>query len=424
MSKKPQDTHSHRNNTPHVAIVGGGAAGFFTALTVAELNPSAKVTIYEKGQKWLAKVKISGGGRCNVTHSCFDPKELSMRYPRGARELRAAFYRWQPQDTLDWFAERGVKIKREEDGRMFPVTDDSQTVIDCFLKTSQEAGVQRLKGVGLKSLEVLDGGGFEFERTDDQVDRADAVCIATGSLKASSLVRSLEGLSHTIEPLAPSLFAFNVADKRTHGLAGLSVQDAQVQVVGSGKPQTGPILLTHRGFSGPAILRLSAWEARALQEQNYHFEIAINWLKDMTENQVREQFNRLRKRSGKNNVHSKVFDALPRRLWERLVTVSGIGEDTRWAQLPKDQETTLINELIDGRYQVQGKTTNKDEFVTCGGVCRKEIDWRRMESKIVPGLHFAGECIDIDGITGGFNFQAAWTTGRIAGEAMAEASCD
>ncbi|GHC07802.1 NAD(P)/FAD-dependent oxidoreductase [Cerasicoccus arenae] len=423
MSTSPQNPDEPQRKgskkAPRLAIVGGGAAGFFTAITAAEANPKAKVTIYERGQKWLAKVKISGGGRCNVTHACFDPKELSTRYPRGSRELRAAFHRWQPQDTLDWFTERGVHIKREDDGRMFPTTDDSQTIIDCFLKAAQEAGIQRLKGVGLKSLTVESDGSFTLERTDDQIDRADAICIAAGSLKASPLMRALEGLGHTIEPLAPSLFAFNVADKRTHGLAGLSVQDVSVQVIKGGKPQVGPILITHRGFSGPAILRLSAWEARALQAENYHFEIAINWLGQATENQLREQFNQLRKRSGKNNVQSKVFDAIPRRLWERLVQIAGIAEDMRWAQLPKDQENALIRELVDGHYQVQGKTTNKDEFVTCGGVKLKEVDFRRMESRVVPHLHFAGECLDIDGITGGFNFQAAWTTGRIAGETMA-----
>ncbi len=418
MEKSAQASQTSKRS-PRLAIVGGGAAGFFTALTAAEANPGARITLYERGQKWLAKVKISGGGRCNVTHSCFDPKELSTRYPRGSRELRAAFHRWQPQDTLDWFAARGVKIKREDDGRMFPVTDDSQTIIDCFLRCAQEAGIERLKGVGLKSLTARSDGGYRLERTDGQTDGADAVCIAAGSLKASPLVRAIEALGHTIEPLAPSLFAFNVADKRTHGLAGLSVQDAEVRVNDGGKPQQGPILITHRGLSGPAILRLSAWEARALQEENYHFAISINWLGQTTENQVREQFNRLRKRSGKTNVTAKVFDAIPRRLWERLVSVSGISEDMRWAQLPKDQENALIQELVAGSYSIQGKTTNKDEFVTCGGVCRKEIDWRRMESKMAPGLHFAGECIDIDGITGGFNFQAAWTTGHIAGESMA-----
>jgi len=408
-------------HAPKLAIVGGGAAGFFTALTAAEHCPDAKITLYERGQKWLAKVKISGGGRCNVTHACFDPKELSTRYPRGSRELRAAFHRWQPQDTIAWFAERGVKIKQEDDGRMFPVTDDSQTIIDCFLSAAQQAGIQRLKGVGLKSLEPRPGGGYQLERTDGQTDWADAVCIAAGSLKASPLVRAIESLGHTIEPLAPSLFAFNVADTRTHGLAGLSVESAEVSVNSGGKPQLGPVLITHRGLSGPAILRLSAWEARALQELNYHFDITINWLGQTTEQQVRETFNRLRKRSGKNNVASKVFESLPRRLWEKLVAVAGISEGARWSQLPKEQESALIRELTAGVYSIQGKTTNKDEFVTSGGVRLKEVDFRTMESRMAPGLHFAGECLDIDGITGGFNFQAAWTTGRIAGLAMTAA---
>ncbi len=415
---------STHTSAPQIAVIGGGAAGFFAAITAAEANPSAQVTIYERGKGCLSKVKISGGGRCNVTHHCFDPAKLATHYPRGARELRGAFHRWQPQDTIHWFAERGVTLKTEPDGRMFPVTDDSQTIIDCFIQSARQANVQLRKEVGLSSLSLAADGSFTLELTDGTLTRADKVCIASGSLKASPLTRAIEKLGHRIEPLAPSLFAFNVADKRTHGLSGLSVQNATVFVAGppSAKQvaQTGPILITHRGFSGPAILRLSAWEARSLQAQNYHFEIAINWLGKVSEKQLREQFNRLRRSSGKTAVKSKVFDAIPRRLWERLVEAAGIDEAQKWAQLPKEQETALISELIDGRYKVQGKTTNKDEFVTAGGVRLKEVDFRTMESKLVPNLYFAGECLDIDGITGGFNFQAAWTGGRIAGQAMAE----
>jgi predicted Rossmann fold flavoprotein len=415
----------------HIAIIGGGAGGFFAAITAAEANPTARVTIYERSKQTLSKVKISGGGRCNVTHSCFDPAKLASHYPRGARELRGAFHRWQPQDTIHWFAERGVRLKTEADGRMFPDTDDSQTIIDCFHSAARNAGVQLHTGIGLQALRHNANGSFSLELSNDSLARADAVCIATGSLKASPLTRALEALGHSIEPLAPSLFAFNVADKRTHGLSGLSVQSASVTVISSagahsgtpsGKkttPQSGPILITHRGFSGPAILRLSAWEARNLQEQNYHFEIAINWLGSQHENQVREQFAKLRKHKGRSLVRSKVFDTLPRRLWERIVEAAGIAEDVPWSQLPKKTETKLITELCAARYSVQGKTTNKDEFVTCGGVRLKEIDFKTMESRKVPGLHFAGECLDIDGITGGFNFQAAWTGGRIAGLAMA-----
>lgn len=415
----------------HIAIIGGGAGGFFAAITAAEANSTARVTIYERSKQTLSKVKISGGGRCNVTHSCFDPAKLASHYPRGARELRGAFHRWQPQDTIHWFAERGVALKTEGDGRMFPDTDDSQTIIDCFHQAARKAGVQLHTGIGLNALRHNANGSFTLELSNDSLARADAVCIATGSLKASPLTRALEALGHTIEPLAPSLFAFNVADKRTHGLSGLSVQSASVTVMlpagasagtPTGKkatPQTGPILITHRGFSGPAILRLSAWEARSLQEQNYHFEIAINWLGNLTESQVREQFAKLRKHKGRTLVRSKVFDTLPRRLWERIVEAAGIAEDAPWSQLSKKTEAQLIAELCAARFSIQGKTTNKDEFVTCGGVRLKEVDFKTMESRQVPGLHFAGECLDIDGITGGFNFQAAWTGGRIAGVAMA-----
>lgn len=406
-------------NRPQIAIIGGGAAGFFAAITAAEAQPDAVVTLYEKGRAYLSKVKISGGGRCNVTHNCFDPAKLATHYPRGSRELRAAFHRWQPQDTINWFAARGVAIKAEPDGRMFPTTDDSQTIIDCFHDAAQKAGVQLRNQTGLQSISSQPDGSFQLELSDGSLTRADKVCIASGSLKASPLTRAIEKLGHTVETLAPSLFAFNVADKRTHGLSGLSVQKARVHALPKSPAQTGPILITHRGFSGPAILRLSAWEARALQEQNYHFQISINWLGEITENQVREQFAQLRNSSGKSAVKNKIFDQIPRRFWERLVETVGITDETCWAQLPKKQETALINELCDGRYNIQGKTTNKDEFVTCGGVRLKEVDFRTMESRKVPNLYFAGECLDIDGITGGFNFQAAWTTGHIAGLAMA-----
>ena len=401
-------------------MVGGGAAGFFTAITAAETYPSAIVRLYELSQKTLSKVKISGGGRCNVTHHCFDPDELASHYPRGSRELRAAFYRWQPQDTIDWFAERGVVLKTENDGRMFPNTDSSQTIIDCFHQAMRKAGVKLITGTGLRKLSKSKEETFSLELTDDSFAEANAVCITTGSLKASSLTRTLEDLGHTIEPLAPSLFAFNVTDKRIHDLSGLSVQNASVRVLPDSNAQNGPLLITHRGFSGPAILRLSAWEARRLQQQQYDFEIAINWLNDWSEHQVREYFTQLRKQQGATPIKRKVFDTLPRRLWERIVATAGISDTTQWSQLSKAMEIKLIQELIAARFSVRGKTTNKDEFVTCGGICLKEVDFRTMESRKVSGLYFAGECLDIDGITGGFNFQAAWTTGRIAGEAIVD----
>jgi hypothetical protein len=407
-------------NQKHIAVIGGGAAGFFAALAAAEADPGARVSIHERGRQYLSKVKVSGGGRCNVTHSCFDPARLATHYPRGARELRGAFHRWQPQDTIDWFTERGVALKTEADGRMFPVTDDSQTIIDCFMESARNAHVALHEKQALSGLNPRAGGGFDLDFGEAGTIRADAVCVACGSLKDSPLTRALESRGHTIEPLAPSLFAMNISDSRLHGLSGISVQDASVRVGANGRPQNGPLLITHRGMSGPAILRLSAWEARSLQALDYRFDLAVNWLGAVTTNQLRESFAGFRREAGKAGVRTRGLEAVPRRLWEHLAEAAGVGPDTLWAHLPKQQEEAFIRELVDGRYVVQGKTTNKEEFVTCGGVRLKEVDFRTMESRLVPGLHFAGECLDIDGITGGFNFQAAWTTGRIAGLAMAE----
>ena len=401
-----------------IIIIGGGAAGFFAAITAAEADPSAEVTVYEKGNAFLTKVKISGGGRCNVTHACFDPALLCKNYPRGSRELRGAFHEWQPQDTVAWFAERGVELKAEADGRMFPITDSSQTIIDCFLKSARDAGVILKTGIAVRDLKVEPDGTFSLDLSNDEIVLADKVCITSGSLKASPLTRAIESLGHSIEPLVPSLFAFNIPDASLEGLAGLSVQDACVKTIPKSPVQGGPVLITHRGLSGPAILRLSAWEARRFAEQNYAVEIAINWLGKTSAEELREMFSNNRAESGKSLVKNKFPTGIPRRLWERMLESSAIPPETQWSQLSKDRENALVLQLTDCRFQVKGKTTNKDEFVTCGGVRLKEIDFRRMESRIVPGLHFAGECLDIDGITGGFNFQAAWTGGRIAGLAM------
>ena len=416
MENAEDGTHIPRE----IAIIGGGAAGFFAAITTAEANPDATVTIFERSNKYLTKVKVSGGGRCNVTHSCFDPTDIATHYPRGSRELRGAFHRWQPKDTIDWFASRGVTLKTETDGRMFPDTDDSQTIIDCFMDAASKGGVRLRPGTGLKKLQSQENGKFSLEFSDGTLTQVDAVCIAAGSLKSSPLTHAIETLGHTIEPLAPSLFAFNITDKRTYELSGLSVQNAGVKVLPNSPEQIGPILITHRGLSGPAILRLSAWEARKLQDRKYHFDSVINWLGNQSENQVRERFANLREREGETLVKSKIFEEIPRRLWERILQAAKVGDSTQWAQLSKQCETALTTELTAARFHVVGKTTNKEEFVTCGGVRLKEVDFRRMESRIVPNLFFAGECLDIDGITGGFNFQSAWTTGRIAGLAMAE----
>ncbi len=405
-----------------IAVIGGGAAGFFAAITAAESDPDASVIVIEKGNSFLTKVKISGGGRCNVTHACFDPATLARSYPRGSRELRGAFHRWQPRDTVAWFARRGVELKTEPDGRMFPVTDSSQTIIDCFFNTARDAGVVLKTGTGVTALHPLPDGGFSLVFGNGETLRADKVCVTSGSLKASPLTRAIESLGHTVQPLVPSLFSFNIPDQRLEGLAGLAVQNASVRTVPKSPAQTGPVLITHRGLSGPAILRLSAWEARRFSGKNYEVEISVNWLGRTTAEQLRETFSHHRASSGKSLVKSRSPDGIPRRLWERLIETSSIALETQWSQLPGGKETALISQLTDSRFQVKGKTTNKEEFVTCGGVSLREIDFRTMESKLVPNLHFAGECLDIDGITGGFNFQAAWTAGHIAGIAMAEAS--
>lgn len=411
------------STSKRIAIIGGGAAGFFAAITAAEINPAANISLYERGTNTLSKVKISGGGRCNVTHHCFDPVDLATHYPRGARELRAAFHRWQPRDTINWFAEHGVVLKTESDGRMFPDTDSSQTIIDCFHKSIQTNGIKLKKGLGLKSLSKKPNSPFTLIFTDNSTTEVDAVCIATGSLKASPLSQALETLGHTVEPLAPSLFAFNVADSVIHGLSGISAQNVSVHVLPDKPPQTGPLLITHRGFSGPVILRLSAWEARTLQQKKYHFDIAINWLGNRTAGQLKDHFIQLRQTQGHTLIKNKIFESIPRRLWERILAKANIDQTMQWSQLPKQLETQLIEALTAAHFSVRGKTTNKDEFVTCGGIRLKEVDFRTMESRKVPGLYFAGECLDIDGITGGFNFQAAWTTGRIAGESLGKNSC-
>lgn len=406
---------------PRVAIVGGGAAGFFLALTVAELRPEARVMVFEQGRTFLGKVRISGGGRCNVTHHCFEPDRLAGFYPRGGRELRGAFHRWQPQDTITWFQERGVPLKVEDDGRMFPVTDQSQTIIDCFMRSAREGGIELRTGAGIKGISVTDGGGFDLEIGDGGTLPVDKVCVACGSLKASPLSAALEAMGHTIEPLVPSLFAVNVTDKRIQGLLGVAVPQARVRLPAGGQEQVGPLLITHRGFSGPAILKLSAWEARRLHDCHYQTDLTVNWAGETGAEAGWEALERLRRQSGKALVRNRAVGDLPHRLWERLTEAAGIDRETTWAHLPKAQETALWREVFAGEYRVEGKTTNKEEFVTCGGVRLKEVNFRTMESRIVPGLYFAGECLDLDGVTGGFNFQAAWTTGRLAGVAVAEA---
>lgn len=411
------------NDSSHaldLAVIGGGASGFFTALRYAEMAPGKQVAIFEKSSHFLQKVRISGGGRCNVTHSCFDPAELSKNYPRGARELRAAFHQWQPTDTVEWFEQFGVSLKTEPDGRMFPVSDSSATIIDCFLERAREHHIPLHQKHGLIGIEPLESGGFslQFDNHQDPIE-ARAVCIATGSLKDSPLLTQLKKLEQAIEPLAPSLFAFNVTDPRITDLAGVSHPNVAIYREGSKSERRGPLLITHRGFSGPAVLRLSAWEARAMAETQHRFPFVIDWLPELDMEALRTRFADIRQNQGAKLIKNTPIPPIPRRLWERIVTRCDINDQVTWGQLSKTSTRQLLEALKSARFEASGKTTNKDEFVTCGGIGRKTINFKTMESRITPGLYFTGECIDIDGITGGFNFQAAWTTAHLAASAIA-----
>ena len=407
--------------TKTFVVIGGGAAGYFAAITAAETDPSLQVILLEAGSQVLRKVKISGGGRCNLTHHCFHPKELSTKYPRGARELRGAFHHWQPRDTIDWFEQKGVKTKVEEDGRMFPVTDNSQTVINCLRSEARKHAVSERLNSRVTVLRPIDGQ-WEIEINSKECLIADKVCLALGSLKQSGLEEILKKLGHTISPLLPSLFAFNLPSHPLKDLAGVAVQHASVRTLPKSVVQVGPILITHRGLSGPAILRASAWDARELAEVNYQFTTEINWLGKTKPIEVQNSLQEFRKERASKKLKNNPFEELPKRLWLHLVQSCGIDGETTWAHLSKQSMIKLLQQLTAYQVEVSGKTMNKEEFVTCGGVSLKEVDFRTMESKLVPGLHFAGECLDLDGITGGFNFQAAWTTGYLAGMAMASKS--
>ncbi|MEZ5277332.1 MAG: NAD(P)/FAD-dependent oxidoreductase [Opitutaceae bacterium] len=409
-------THPPAGPRYTVIVIGGGAAGFFAAITCAEVNPRARVLILEKTRHLLSKVRISGGGRCNVTHACFDPQELVQHYPRGSRELLGPFHLWQPRDTIDWFAQRGVPLKTESDGRMFPITDSSSTIIDCLLNRTRELGIEIREQAEVQSVVRSESGSFRLSLKDsgNPLD-CNAVIVASGGGVQSGGLKIARDFGHTITELAPSLFTFHVDDPRIKDLQGLAALNTRVSCRQIGLQQTGPVLITHWGLSGPAILRLSAWGARAFAQLGYCFEIEINWTGPYSAEDVRTRLNELKSGSGKRRVSAHCPFELPRRLWERLLDAAEIGPDFQWARLSKAQIHTLATELASGRFQVTGKSLNKEEFVTCGGVELAEIDFKRMESKRVPGLFFAGEVLDIDGVTGGFNFQAAWTTGHIAG---------
>ena len=394
-----------------VAVIGGGAAGFFAALSAAEHHPSANVVLFEKTAKLLSKVKISGGGRCNVTHHCFSPSALSKHYPRGGKHLKKAFGTFQAADTVAWFESRGVALKTEDDGRMFPVTDASQTIVDCLVREAGHLGVEIRLQAAVRDLIPLEGGRFDLDG-----ERFDKVIVATGGSPKREGLAWLETLGHTIVEPVPSLFTFNMPGESVTDLMGVVVPEARVRIQGTKLVQDGAVLITHWGMSGPAVLKLSAWGARDLAERNYHFTVQINWIGIPNEAEVaRIMDDAVADRRNKKVANACPFE-LPKKFWAYLLERAGIGVDAVWHELGKKAKNKLVNTLLNDVYEVRGKTTFKEEFVTCGGVALGEIDFNTMESRVAPGLHFAGEVLDVDGVTGGFNFQAAWTTGFIAGQ--------
>jgi predicted Rossmann fold flavoprotein len=408
-----------------VIVVGGGAAGFFGAITAAEkLGENGEVTLYEATAHPLAKVRVSGGGRCNVTHACFDPRQLVTRYPRGGRELLGAFHRWQPRDMVNWLAERGVETKTEEDGRMFPVTDNSETIVECLTVAAAKAGVRVITSLGVRKAERAGktaDAGFWVTLTDGTGLRCERLLIATGGNRSSVGFTIAESLGHTIEPLVPSLFTLHIDDSRLIGLSGVSVENAATAVSGTKLREAGPLLITHWGLSGPAILKLSAWGARELATRNYEFTLTVNFAPPHTRESLIRELTTVREKNPRKQITTWSPLAMPQRLWERLVTSAGVAATTPWTSIGNVTLGTLANQITAAEFKVVGKSLFKEEFVTCGGVRLTEVDFPAMESRICPGLHFAGEVLDIDGVTGGFNFQAAWTTAYIAGSAMAGA---
>jgi predicted flavoprotein YhiN len=432
-------------NKKRLIVIGGGAAGFFCAVNAARLHPSLEVTILEKTSKLLSKVKVSGGGRCNVTHSCFSIPDMVRHYPRGGNFLKKAFHQFFTTDIIQWYAERGVQLKTEDDGRMFPVTNSSQTIIDCLLREANKYDVDIRMNSEVRSLKPEVGGQksevggqksevgsqkpdemgsnenrqFTLELSDLRRLTADFVVVACGGFPKIAHFGWLQQLGHSIAEPVPSLFTFNMPGNPVTELMGVSVPEAQVKVTGSNLAAKGPLLITHWGMSGPAVLRLSAWGARQLAIDNWKFAIIVNWLPEYNENTLREQFQQLRFELASQKIVNRNPFNLPQRLWQYLLAQSGIHEEKRWADVSAKEQNRLITNCCAQEFKVQGKTTFKEEFVTAGGVQLAEVDANTMQSKIVPHLYFAGEILDVDGITGGFNFQNAWTSGFIAAKAIA-----
>jgi len=400
-----------------VIIIGGGAAGFFTAINIAENNPKLKIILLERGSNVLTKVKVSGGGRCNVTHAEFIPKELTQNYPRGEKELLGPFHTFMTGDTIEWFEKRGVPLKIEEDGRMFPESNTSQTIIDCFLKETERLGVAILKNHSVKEIQKEnEAWHISTEKGDFTSEK---LVMATGS--NTKIWDLLKKIGHTIVPPVPSLFTFNIKDERIKDLPGIATPASVVVVSKNNKVKLeseGPLLITHRGLSGPAILKLSAWGANELHAENYQFKIKVNWLLDVSIEEAFENLKRLREDNKKQSLNTYAQLGIPKRLWQSLVLTSGITATQKWAETTNKQLQKLADQLTQSVFEVNGKSTFKEEFVTAGGVDLKEIDFKHYKSKLHKNLYFAGEVLNIDAITGGFNFQNAWTGGYIVAKSI------
>jgi predicted Rossmann fold flavoprotein len=406
-----------------IVIIGGGAAGFFSAINAAQLAKqkglSVDIRIFESSEQVLKKVKISGGGRCNVTHHCFDVQTFCRNYPRGSRELLSPMQRFQAKDTVEWFKQAGVRLVAEADGRMFPDTNSSQTIVDCYLDLAKQLQIQLMTNSAVTAIEVLSPHHLKLKIRGKESFTADAVLVATGSSPAG--YRLAESLGHTITELAPSLFSFKIKDPLISGLQGLSFPESTLKLTLPGKKifkQTGPVLITHWGLSGPAILKLSAWAAREMKHANYNGTLAVNWMGTNKLNDVEISLKQMKDDNLKSYLKNSYPENLPKRFWLNVLDKLSIDSDMQWSRISNKEISRICHALVATQLKVSGQNRYKDEFVECGGVALSEVDFKTMESKVCPGLHFAGEILDVDGITGGFNFQNAWTTGWIAAQHM------
>ncbi|MEJ6775719.1 MAG: NAD(P)/FAD-dependent oxidoreductase [Crocinitomicaceae bacterium] len=401
----------------NVAIIGGGAAGFFAAIAAKENFPDAKVTIYEKSQKLLSKVKISGGGRCNVTNGCTDIKELALAYPRGGKKLRKAFGKFNTLHTMEWFESRGIPLVIQDDNCVFPVSQDSQSIIDCFFLETKRLGINIEIGCGVKTLLPKNQQWkMDFINSSTESEIVDKIIIATGGSPKRSGLEWLENMGHQIEEPVPSLFTFNMPNEPVKELMGIVIEDVSVNIQGTQLKSSGPLLITHWGMSGPAILKLSAFGARTLSEKKYGFNLQVNWVHIQNSELVADELRNICEEHANKKLSNYRPYALKERLWIYLIEKCEFTKEITWSQIGKKGINKLMNILTNDVYEVKGKTTFKEEFVTCGGISLDNINFKTMQSNICPNIYFAGELLDIDGITGGYNFQAAWTTAFIAGK--------